>query len=514
MKGRFLLALPLVLALCVASPAFAQYSTGAIAQVDAHAEVVAALYAASATQEAKDRESDAKLRAERTKIADLRARVRAGDARLRASLTAAEEAYVAALATRDRAYAQEVAVFRATVTDIAATPEGAAALARFNAGDEIGAVAILVDLRAAHDMARKKRADIESAAEGRGIATLTLEARAKGKLTTAQVINLYEEVTRLDPGEHSDWVQLSRLYRDAGKLSNALRAAEAAVNTAKSDRDRSVAFGERGNVLVVQGDRRAALESYRAALGITERLVKADPANTEWQRDLSVDYERIGDVLLEQDDLPASLESYRETLAIRERLVEADPRNTRWLWHLSVSQKKIGDVLHEQGALTAALAMYRNSLSIDQHLFEDDPTSLVLQRDLWVSYEKIGDVLLDQREEYGSLGSYNNALAIAERLAQVDPSNAEWQRDLSMSHGRVGDALFAQGDQPAALMSYRASLDVVERLNMVESSNADLMRDWIVSLVKNERGNRRQGLRCESVGYCIGHAEAWNAGAN
>jgi len=64
-------------------------------------------------------------------------------------LTEAEEAHVAVLAARDRAYSQEIAVFRAGVQDIAATPEGAAALARFNAGDETGALAILADLRRA-----------------------------------------------------------------------------------------------------------------------------------------------------------------------------------------------------------------------------------------------------------------------------------------------------------------------------------------------------------------------------
>ena len=141
-------------------------------------------------------------------IEGLRAQVRGGAAQLRAALTAAEEKYVAALAARDRAYAQEIAVFRAAVEDIAKTPEGVAALARFNAGDEIGALAVLDDLRAARDAARKKRDDIESAAEGRRIATLALEARAKGKLTTAQVIARFEEVTRLDPGVFWDWVDL------------------------------------------------------------------------------------------------------------------------------------------------------------------------------------------------------------------------------------------------------------------------------------------------------------------
>ena len=74
---------------------------------------------------------------------------------------------------------------------------------------KIGALTVLDNLRAARDAARQKRADIESAAEGRRIATLALEARNRVKPTTAQVITRYEEVTRLDPrctGTGLNWV--------------------------------------------------------------------------------------------------------------------------------------------------------------------------------------------------------------------------------------------------------------------------------------------------------------------
>jgi hypothetical protein len=127
----------------------AQPASAAIAQVDARAEIVAALYAASATQAAAERVADARMRAQRKEIEELSAEVRAGDVQRKAELTATEEKYVAALSARDRAYAQEIAVFRTAVEDIAKTPEGAAALARFNAGDELGALAVLDDLRAA-----------------------------------------------------------------------------------------------------------------------------------------------------------------------------------------------------------------------------------------------------------------------------------------------------------------------------------------------------------------------------
>jgi hypothetical protein len=52
-------------------------------------------------------------------------------------------------------------------------------------------------------------------------------------------------------------------------------------------RDLAVASRGKGETLTAQGDLAGALQSYRAALGITERLAAADPSNTLWQRDLS-----------------------------------------------------------------------------------------------------------------------------------------------------------------------------------------------------------------------------------
>ncbi|MGB7991894.1 MAG: hypothetical protein WCF44_21020, partial [Candidatus Methylophosphatis roskildensis] len=251
--------------------------------VDARTEVAAALYAASATQATAERIADQKLREQRKQIENLRTRVRAGETKLQTALAEAQEAFVAALSARDRAYAEEIAIFRRSVQDIAASPEGAAALARFNAGDEIGALAVLDELRQARDAARKKVAAIESAAAGRRIAMLALEARQHGKLGTADVIARFEEVTGLDPKVHRDWIELGRLYQDAGRLADASRAVQAAADTAVDDRDRAVASAALGDVLEAQGDGAGALAAFRTSLAIREALAARDPANTEWQ---------------------------------------------------------------------------------------------------------------------------------------------------------------------------------------------------------------------------------------
>jgi hypothetical protein len=49
-----------------------------------------------------------------------------------------------------------------------------------------------------------------------------------------------------------------------------------------------VAFKAVGDAHAAQGDLRAALTSYRAALVITERLAKDDPSNVQSQRGFGV----------------------------------------------------------------------------------------------------------------------------------------------------------------------------------------------------------------------------------
>jgi tetratricopeptide (TPR) repeat protein len=413
-------------------PAFAQSQTDPAPIADARAQVAAALYAASATQAASERRADSTLRAQRTEIERLRSQGRAQAV----ALMLAQEKYVAALAARDRAYAEEIAVFRSAVQDIAATPNGVAALARFTGGDEIGALSILDDLRSTRDVARQRRADVESAAEGRRIATLALDARKKGKVSTAQVIARYEEVTRLDAGGHWDWVELGRLYRAAGRLPDARRAAQTAADTAAGNRDRSVALDALGDVLAAQGDRPAALASYRAAFAIQERLAQTDAGNTDWQRDVSLSHDRIGDVLVAQGDQPGALTSYRAGLAIQEQLARTDPDDTD------------------------------------------------LQRDLLMSHERIGRMLLAQGDRSGALASYRAGLAIAERLAQTDAGNTDRQSDLSLWHDKIGDLLLAEGDRPGALARYREGLAIRERLAQTDAGNAQWQRSLLVTYVK------------------------------
>ena len=150
-------------------------------QVDASAassEVAAFLYAAPPTTLELNHLLDGGLRGLRARIEILSAEVAAGDTQRLAELTEVQRTIVAQLTAQDLGYAQTIAQYRDAVAEVASTREGLVALRRFNSGDQIGALAMLDGLRVAHDAARSKRSSAESAAEGRRIAILAVEALA------------------------------------------------------------------------------------------------------------------------------------------------------------------------------------------------------------------------------------------------------------------------------------------------------------------------------------------------
>src|SRR5689334_4116250 len=232
---------------------------------DSRQEVAAALFAAAETQAVLQKVADADLRAAQARIAELQRKVAQGDAKLRVALAAAQQQFVAALAAKDHAYAEAIAAFRGTVTDIASTREGAAALARFNAGDEAGALAILDRLQTAHEAALQARLNVEKAAGRRRIADLARDARDRGKIPAEAVLARYEDVVALDPGVAWDWIQLERLYLDVGRYDDALRVIGRAVDAAATERDRFIALSDRGNVESDLGRLEDARRDYLAA---------------------------------------------------------------------------------------------------------------------------------------------------------------------------------------------------------------------------------------------------------
>ncbi|MEM8486732.1 MAG: tetratricopeptide repeat protein [Bacteroidota bacterium] len=525
------LALLIVIALLTTNIAIAQPTS--TQPVNARAEVAAALYAASATQAAVERVADQKIRGLRDDIESLRTSlaVTTGEKTvLRHQLMEAEEDFVAALEEKDRTYKEEIAVFRDAVEDIIKTSEGLYGLARFNAGEDEVAFEIWDKLVVARAAAREVAKNIENAKDKRSVAVFALESRARGKKKTAEVIARYEEVTHLDPGLHWDWVELGRLYRDAGNIFKAEQSALRAKETARTDRDQVVSFNELGIAHSEQGNLKDALINFSNSKQIAQHLTENDPENTLWQQDLSVSLYFLGNVQLAQGELPAALASFSQSKQINERLIQADSSNLEFQRHLAVSLDRLGDlarakgdlaialenrqkamrliefqawsnpgdaksqqdlsVLHINigdsqaglGDLNSALTSFEKAKQIRTKLAQSDPTNAVAQHNLAVTHDRIAKVYQEQWQLSEALANYTEGKLIREDLIRTDPKNARWRYNLSISLSNIGDIAFQQGNYNEAQNHLNKSLQLSKILVETDSSNTLWQRGYAKSL--------------------------------
>lgn len=196
------------------------------------------------------------------------------------------------------------------------------------------AVADLVQDQA--EPAREAARDLAQGDLEQGFAVLEREARAAEAMAvekwrrlgalatgvdTARARAAYEEAFRLDPGDFWTCVFLARLRRQAGDLDAAQVAVGAMEAAEKSERERSVANNEAGDVLFRAGDVAGARRRYEASLEVAERFAAANPASAEAERDLAVSLAHVGDILLFGEGDPVAAKPFFErALRIAKRL--------------------------------------------------------------------------------------------------------------------------------------------------------------------------------------------------
>src|SRR5436305_5288746 len=354
-----------------------------------------------------------------------------------AEVTAARQRVVDEIASRDRQFAAEIAEYHRQVASIADSPDPRKreALKRYAEGDRAGGYDDLWEIQEAETKA--------VAAGWREIAAIAQDRKDRGEIGTAKAIKPYEKAQAIDADYTWGWIELRRLYEEAGRLPDARHAAEQALAHAPSERDRAVAESELGDVLVVAGDLAGARQRFERCLKILEQVAKANPTNAAAQLDLSISLERLGDVLVQAGDLAGARQRFEQDLKISERLAKANPTSADAQRDLSISFNKLGGVLVASGDLAGARQRFEQDLKLSEQLAKADQTSAAAQRDISVSLGKLGDVLGASGDLVGARQRVEQALKIDEILAKANPTSAAAQRDLSVSLERLGDVLVA-----------------------------------------------------------------------
>jgi non-specific serine/threonine protein kinase/serine/threonine-protein kinase len=268
-------------------------------------------------------------------------------------------------------------------------------------------------------------------------------------------------------------------YRRA--LAIRQRLAAAVPNDLKSLRGLMSVHGKLGDVQQAASDTTAALASYRTSLGFAERVAAMRPGERQAMQDVSLSLGRVARLLSLTGDRAGAMETESRAMTITRKLAEEDPSDVSAQRTLSAFLNRYAQLHTADGDVTGALDSQTESVAIAQRLADASPHDAQLQRELSLSLMAMGELRAQSHDFANALEQYERALAITDRLARLDPTNAKAQKDLILTHGRIGGLHFTSGATPKALEHFRTSLAVAQRQAAADRNNAEAQRDLAVA---------------------------------
>ena len=232
----------------------------------------------------------------------------------------------------------------------------------------------------------------------------------------------------------------------------------------------AVAYANIGEILANQGDRVAGLENYRKSLDTLVSLpTRAD--DTGISRTIHVIQTRIGNVQQMNGDAQGARQSYILAVEIAEKLAAVDPQNARARIDLATSYASLGRVTAECCNSRVGLDYLQKAVEITEKEVAHDPKGLHGHRILGLCYQWRGQVSMASQKLDDALKDYRKSAAILEAITAADANDVQARVELAATNEKIADALVQKGESRAAEKMYHEVLTVVEPLANARSPN-------------------------------------------
>ena len=186
------------------------------------------------------------------------------------------------------------------------------------------------------------------------------------------------DATLIDPSRVDAWLQLARMYYEAGKIKDAITTYEYAIQQENVD---IIAFSNLGALLLRE-------ERYREAVDVFNQLIKINPSHLEGYINLAVAQVKI-------EDLEGAERNYKKAVAIA---------GNHWRSHA-----ELGFFYSQEGRHLEALPFFLKASELD-------PDNQDIVFNVAVTHIKLGDL--------------DAALPLLEQLSVRMPDNASVWREL------------------------------------------------------------------------------------
>lgn len=280
-------------------------------------------------------------------------------------------------------------------------------------------------------------------------------------------------------------------------------------------RELAQAYDRLGNVLgrpysANLGETTAALESYRKALGIRERLA-AQTGERRLQLDLWSSYFNVGGLLRETGDTRGALSLHEQARTTVDALLQATPDDDAALRSAAQTASTLSVTYAQAGRMQDGLAAARAALAFDERLLERDPGNEPLRQDMASVHGRIGMFLMKLNDLDGATPHFTKGLDLAVALVAAEPENVTYRRRLSNGHSHFAHLYGRRNELDRAWAHQRTALAM--RQALVDQSPADRQASIDLMVSQIETGDvlvRRRELTAAMDRYrtAIASAEA------
>ena len=241
----------------------------------------------------------------------------------------------------------------------------------------------------------------------------------------------------------------------------------------------SVLFDYHDDIEKLPGSTPVRQKMVKDALEYLDNLASESGGNQSLQAELATAYQKVGDVqgnpyLANLGNQDGALDSYRKAFAIRERLSANSASDIQAHFDLARSYESIGDILWAKGESADSQTSYRKALEIYENLSKtktlSDPTSL--QR----LYNRIGQTQEQSGDLDAALENYQSAVKESDVLLQADSSNSKYRGVATINYAKLGDIYYLRHDYKKAAESYESSVPMLKQIS-AESTNQHSLRN-------------------------------------
>jgi len=308
-------------------------------------------------------------------------------------------------------------------------------------------------------------------------------SRVQTRIAVAgQGMDYLEELRKRAPDSADYIIDLSVSYelmgdlnRELGEPSNALEYYKKALNVREKIRGPthedpfiakglSLSYEKLGNIYRELGKPSNALEYYQKALDVREKF--SNPTSDDidsFSRGLVSSYERMGNLYLDELGEPSRAKQFfKKCLTIVEKLHDTARDNADFASNLTVIYQRMGELYEKLSNLTQALEYHKKALALAEELHHRIPDKADYAINLSISYDKLGFLYRHLGEPVHAKHYYQKALAIAEELCDFSPDSAKFNYNLfTIFHG-MGDLYLHVGESSRAKEYFKKALAIAK----------------------------------------------------